>query len=45
MTLKEFRDHFKQDLNDPASTIIAIEEIRTTREEHKTEMNISIGMM
>ena len=26
MTLKEFIDYFQQDMNDPASTLIAIEE-------------------
>ena len=44
MTLKEFIGYFQQDLNDPASTLIAIEEtIRIIKEEHNTEINISIG--
>ena len=44
MTLKEFIDYFQQDLNDPASTLIAIEEtMRMRKEEHNTEINISIG--
>ena len=44
MTLKEFIDYFQQDLNDPASTLIAMEEtIRIMKEEHNTEINISIG--
>ena len=46
MTLKEFVDYFQQDMNDPASTLIAIEEtMRIMKEEHKTETNISIGMI
>ena len=36
MTSKECLDHFQQDLNDPTSTLIAIEE-------HNTQINISIG--
>ena len=44
MTLKEFIDYFQQGLNDPASTLIAIEEtMRIMKEEHNTEINISIG--
>ena len=44
MTLKEFIEYFQQDLNDPASTLMAIEEtIHIMKEEHNTEMNISIG--
>ena len=44
MTLKEFIDYFQQDLHDPASTLIAMEEtIRIMKEEHNTEINISIG--
>ena len=44
MTLKEFIEYFQQDLNDPASTLMAIEEtIHIMKEEHTTEMNISIG--
>ena len=43
MPLKEFIDYFQQDLNDPASTLIAIEEtMRIMKEEHNTEINISI---
>ena len=44
MTLKEFIEYFQQDLNDPASTLMAIEEaIHIMKEEHNTEINISIG--
>ena len=44
VTLKEFIDYFQKDLNDPASTLIAIEEtMRIMKEEHNTEINISIG--
>ena len=44
MTLKEFIGHFQQDLNDPASTLIAIEEtLRIMKEVHNTEINIFIG--
>ena len=43
MTLREFIEYFQQDLNDPASTLIAIEEtMRIMREEHNTEISISI---
>ena len=43
MTLKEFIEYFQQDLNDPASTLIAIEEtMRIMKEEHNAEINISI---
>ena len=43
MTLTEFIGYLQQDRNDPASTLIAIEEtIRITKEEHNTEINISI---
>ena len=46
MTLKEFVDYFQQDMNDPASTLIAIEEtMRIRKEEHITEINISIGII
>ena len=46
MTLKEFIDYFQQDLNDPASTLTAIEEtMRIMIEEHNTEINISIRMI
>ena len=44
MTLKEFINYFQQDLNDPASRLMAIEEtMRIMKEEHNTEINISIG--
>ena len=44
MTLKEFIDYFQQDRNDPAYTLIAIEEtMRIMKKEHNTETNISIG--
>ena len=44
MTLKEFIDYFQQDLNDPASTLIAMEEaMHIMKEEHNIEINISIG--
>ena len=44
MTLKEFTNYFQQDLNDPASRLMAIEEtMRIMKEEHNTEINISIG--
>ena len=44
MTLIEFIDYFQQDLNDPASTLMALEEtIRIMKEDHSTEINISIG--
>ena len=44
MTLKEFIDYFQKGLNDPASTLMAIEEtMRIMKEEHNTEINISIG--
>ena len=44
MTLKEFIDYFQQGLNDPASMLMAIEEtMRIMKEEHNTEINISIG--
>ena len=46
MTLKEFIDHFQQDLNDPASTLIATEEaIFIIKEENETEINVSIAMI
>ena len=45
MILKEFIGYFQQDLNDPASTLIAIEErMRIMNEEHNIEINISIRM-
>ena len=38
-TLKEFADYFQQDLNDPASILIAIEKtIFIIGEEHKSEI-------
>ena len=41
MTLKEFIDYFQHDLNDSASTIMAIEEtIHIMREEHNTKIKI-----
>ena len=44
MTLKEFIDYFQQDLNDPVSTLIAIEEtIRIMNEKQNAEINIFIG--
>ena len=44
MTLKECIDYFQQGLNDPASTLIAIEEtMRIMKEEHIAEINISVG--
>ena len=46
MTLKEFIGYFQQDMNDPVSTLIAIEEtMRNMKEEHNTEINISTGMI
>ena len=43
MTLKEFIDYFQQSLHDPASMLMAIEEtMRIIKEEHNTEINISI---
>ena len=46
MTLKEFIGYFQQDLNDPVSTLIAIEEtMHNMKEEHNTEINISTGMI
>ena len=42
MTLKEFIDYFHQDLNDPASLLMTIEEtMRIIKEEHNTEINVS----
>ena len=44
MTLKEFMDDFQQELNDPSSTLMAIEEtMRIMKEEHNAEIYISIG--
>ena len=46
MTLKVFADYFLQDLNDPLSILIAIQEtICTIMEEYKTEIRISIKMI
>ena len=46
ITLKEFIGYIEHDLNDRASTLIAIEErMRIMKEEHNTEINISIGMI
>ena len=43
MTLKEFIDYFQQGLHDPGSMLMAIEEtMRIIKEEHNTEINISI---
>ena len=40
MTLKEFIDHFQQESNNSASTLLAMKEtISIMREEHKTEIN------
>ena len=37
MTLKEFIEYFQQDMNDPASTIMAVEETMCImKEEHNT---------
>ena len=45
MTLKEFIDYFQQDMNDPASTLMAMEEtMRIMKEEHNPEIDISIGL-
>ena len=44
MTLKEFIDNFRQNLNDPASTLMTIEEtMRIMKEEHNAKINIFIG--
>ena len=46
MTLKEFIDQFEQDSNYPTSTLMAVEEtIRVVSEEHKTEIDITIGII
>ena len=43
MALKEFIRYFQQDLNDPPSTLMAIEEkMRIMKEEHNIEINKSI---
>ena len=42
-TLKEFVEYLQQDLNDPASTLMVLEEtMHIMKEEHNTEINISI---
>ena len=42
MTFKEFREYFQEDLNDPASTLIAKEKkMHIMKEEHNTGVNIS----
>ena len=44
MTFKKIIEYFQEDLNNPASTLIAIEEtIRIMKKEHNTEKNISIN--
>ena len=46
MTLKKHIDQFQQNLNDPDSPPITIEEtFHTIEEKHKTEIDISIGMI
>ena len=46
MTLNNFMDYFQHDLNDPASTLMAIEEaMHNMKEEHSAEINISIRMI
>ena len=46
MTIKEFIECFQQDLNNPASTLMAIEEtMRIMKEEHNAEINILIGVI
>ena len=46
MTLEEFIGYFQQDLNDPASTLIAIEvTMHNMKEEHNTEIKMSTGMI
>ena len=43
MTLKGFMEYFQQDLTDPASILIAIEETMCImKEDHNTEINIFI---
>ena len=44
MSFKKIIEYFQEDLNNPASTLIAIEEtIRIMKKEHNTEKNISIN--
>ena len=46
MTLKEFINHFHQDLSDPTSALIASEEtIHIMKKEHKTKISTSIEMV
>ena len=46
VTLKELIDYFQQDLNDPESIVMAIEQtIRIVKKEHNTEINIFIRMI
>ena len=46
MILKDFAGYFQQDLNDPASMLIAIEEaMPIMKEQYNTEINISIAMI
>ena len=43
MTLKEFMEYLQQDLSNPASILMAIvEAMHIMKEEHNTEINISI---
>ena len=43
MTLKKFIDYFQQNLNNPTSTLMAIEEtMHIMKGEHNTEINLSI---
>ena len=44
MSFKKIIEYFQEDLNNPASTLIAIEEtIRSMKKEHNTEKNISFN--
>ena len=46
MTLKEYIDHFQLELNNPASTLVAIQETKLImRKKCETEINRSIGMI
>ena len=46
MTLNEFIDYLHQDLNDPASILISIEEtMHIMKEEHDTKIIISVRMI
>ena len=42
MTLKEFINNFRQGVNDPVSMLIIEETMHIMKEEHNTEINISI---